>query len=157
VIKKVINLNLGNAEASDFIMHVEGNHQSPDTFPGSETGTEVTLGFGSYRVTERIPNTVIQQHTFTQFSQDCSGVIHPDETKTCTVTNIFNPLSWKKFYTQLFESNCVIEKVQPPVMASDAEVNIVIVTLLCPDGKKETINAYREEAVTMKESIRTHQ
>jgi hypothetical protein len=27
-------------------------------------------------------------------------------------------------------SNCVIEKVQPPVMASDAEVNIVIVTLL---------------------------
>jgi hypothetical protein len=93
VIKKVINLNLGNAEASDFIMHVEGNHQSPDTFPGSETGTEVTLGFGSYRVTERIPNTVIQQHTFTQFSQDCSGVIHPDETKTCTVTNIFNPLS----------------------------------------------------------------
>jgi hypothetical protein len=24
-------------------------------------------------------------------------------------------------------------------MASDAEVNIVIVTLLCPDGKKETI------------------
>jgi hypothetical protein len=31
-------------------------------------------------------------------------------------------------------------------MASDAEVNIVIVILLCPDGKKETIKAYREEA-----------
>jgi hypothetical protein len=55
------------------------------------------------------------------------------------------------------ESNYVIEKVQPPVMASDAEVNIVMVTLLCPDGKKETIKAYREEAVAMREFMRTHQ
>jgi hypothetical protein len=31
---------------------------------------------------------------------------------------------------KLLGSNCVIEKVQPPVMASDAEVNIVLVTLL---------------------------
>jgi hypothetical protein len=31
---------------------------------------------------------------------------------------------------KLLGSNCVIEKVQPPVMASDAEVNIVIGTLL---------------------------
>ena len=58
---------------------------------------------------------------------------------------------------ELLESNCVIEKVQPPVMASDAEVNIVIVTLLCPDGKKETIKAYKEEALAMREFIRTHQ
>jgi hypothetical protein len=36
------------------------------------------------------------------------------------------------------------KKVQPPVFAS--EVNIVIVTIACPDGKKETIKAYREEA-----------
>ena len=58
---------------------------------------------------------------------------------------------------KLLESNCVIEKVQPPVMASDAEVNIVIVTLLCPDGRKETLKAYREEAVSLREFIRTHQ
>jgi len=36
---------------------------------------------------------------------------------------------------ELLESKYEIEKIQPPVMASDAEVNIVIVTLLCPDGK----------------------
>ena len=47
------------------------------------------------------------------------------------------------------ESNCKIEKIQPPIMASDAEVNIVIVTLLYPDSKKETIKAYREEAVAL--------
>jgi hypothetical protein len=58
---------------------------------------------------------------------------------------------------KLLESNYIIEKVQPPVMASDAEVNIVIVTLLCPDGKRETIKAYREDAVAMREFIRTHQ
>ena len=58
---------------------------------------------------------------------------------------------------KLLESNCIIEKVQPPVIASDAEVNIVIVTVLCPDGKKETIKAYREEAIALREFIRTHQ
>ena len=58
---------------------------------------------------------------------------------------------------KLLESNCIIEKVQPPVIASDAEVNIVIVTVLCPDGKKETIKAYREEAIALREFVRTHQ
>ena len=58
---------------------------------------------------------------------------------------------------KLLESNFIIEKVQPPVIASDAEVNIVIVTVLCPDGKKETIKAYREEAIALREFIRTHQ
>ena len=42
-------------------------------------------------------------------------------------------------------------------MASDAEVNIVIVSLLCLDGKKEAIKAYREEAIALREFIRTHQ
>jgi len=94
VIKHVININGGDAVASDFTIHVSGNHQSPDTFPGSEMGTEVTLGFGSYQVTEEtVPNSPIGQHTSTQFSKDCSGVIHPDETKTCTINNLFNPRS----------------------------------------------------------------
>jgi hypothetical protein len=92
VIKHVVNINGGNAKASDFTMHVSGNHQSPDTFPGSETGTDVTLGFGSYQVTEKIPNTIQDIHITELFSTDCSGVIHPDETKTCTVTNLYNPL-----------------------------------------------------------------
>ena len=58
---------------------------------------------------------------------------------------------------KLLELNCKIEKIQPPVMASDAEVNIVTVTLLCPDGKTETIRAFREEATDLREFIRTHQ
>ena len=54
----------------------------------------------------------------------------------------------------LLDADCKIEKVQPPVLASDAEVNIVIVTVKCPDGRIETIKAYREEAIALREFIR---
>jgi hypothetical protein len=37
---------------------------------------------------------------------------------------------------RLLDNDYKIEKIQPPVFASEVEVNIVTVTLLCPDGKK---------------------
>ena len=77
-----------------------------------------------------------------------------DCTLVITMSSEANAISKLK---ELLESNYEIEKIQPPVMASDSEVNIVIVTLQCPDGKRETIKAYREEAVAMREFIRTHQ
>ena len=55
----------------------------------------------------------------------------------------FNAVSELK---KLLDANCKIEKIQPSVFASDAEVNIVIVTVVCPDGKTQTIKTYREEA-----------
>jgi hypothetical protein len=55
---------------------------------------------------------------------------------------------------RLLDNDYKIEKIQPPVFASDAEVNIVTVTLLCPDGKKEIIRAYREESRALREYIR---
>ncbi|MFZ0512950.1 MAG: hypothetical protein WAM14_15185 [Candidatus Nitrosopolaris sp.] len=55
---------------------------------------------------------------------------------------------------RLLDNDYKIEKIQPPVFASDAEVNIVIVILLCPDGKKETIRAYREESQALREYVR---
>jgi proline racemase len=56
---------------------------------------------------------------------------------------------------KLLASNCKIEKVYPQVFASDAEVNVVTVTLKCPDGKTQTIRAYREEAHAVREFLRT--
>ena len=56
---------------------------------------------------------------------------------------------------RLLAANCKIEKIQPPVFASDAEVNIVTVTVAFPDGKTQTIRAYREEAHALREFIRT--
>ena len=57
---------------------------------------------------------------------------------------------------RLLDANYKIEKVQPPIFASDAEVNIVIVTVVCPDGKTQIIKSYREEAQGLREFIRTH-
>jgi hypothetical protein len=54
----------------------------------------------------------------------------------------------------LLDDDYKIESVQPSVFASDAEVNIVTVTLLSPDGKKEIIRAYREESRALREYIR---
>jgi hypothetical protein len=56
---------------------------------------------------------------------------------------------------ELLAKNCMIQKVQPAVFASDAEVNIVTVTLLCPDGATHVIRAYREEAHAVRELVRT--
>jgi hypothetical protein len=58
--------------------------------------------------------------------------------------------------TKLLDANCKIEKVEPPVYASDAEVNIVKVTVTCPDGEGHSIKAYKEEASALREFIRTH-
>ena len=58
--------------------------------------------------------------------------------------------------TKLLGANCKIEKVEPPLYASDAEVNIVKVTVACPDGKFHTIKAYKEESFALREFIRTH-
>ncbi len=55
---------------------------------------------------------------------------------------------------KLLDADCKRENIQPPVLASDAEINIVIVTVVCPDGRKETIKAYREDAVALREFIR---
>ena len=55
----------------------------------------------------------------------------------------------------LLAKNCRIQKVQPAIFASDAEVNVVTVTLLCPDGATHVIRAYREEAHAVRELVRT--
>ena len=51
---------------------------------------------------------------------------------------------------KLLTSDCKVEKVYPPVFASDAEVNIITVTVKCHDGKTQTIRTYREEAHALK-------
>ena len=67
------------------------------------------------------------------------------------MSSLFDSISKLK---NLLDANCKIEKVQPAVFASDAEVNIVIVTLSYPDGKTQTINAYREESQALREFIK---
>jgi hypothetical protein len=75
-----------------------------------------------------------------------------NEEKNVIVSEEFRSISELR---KLLASNCKIEKVYPQVFASDAEVNVVTVTLKCPDGKTQTIRAYREEAHAVREFLRT--
>jgi hypothetical protein len=73
--------------ASDFIMHINGNNPSPFDFPGSESGTSISIGSGQYAVTETKATTNSPLQFSATFSQDCNGIINDRETKTCIVTN----------------------------------------------------------------------
>ena len=55
---------------------------------------------------------------------------------------------------KFLSEGCKVESVQPSVFASDAEVNIATVTVICPDGNKHSIRAYRDEARALREYIR---
>ena len=50
--------------------------------------------------------------------------------------------------------DCKIQKIYPASPASDAEVNIVTVSVICPKGETHSIRAFREEASTLREYVR---
>jgi len=96
----------GGATPSSFTQNIIGNNQSPDTFvggPGQSAtlcgqfttcdlpGTNVTLGFGSYQVVQALNSFTTPPNApySIAYSADCIGVIHPSETKTCTITDQF--------------------------------------------------------------------
>ena len=75
--------------ANDFIIHVNGNNPSPFDFPGSESGTSVSIGQGPYAVTETKPSvpSLLPLLFSANYSKDCNGVLETEENKTCTITN----------------------------------------------------------------------
>jgi hypothetical protein len=85
VIVNVDNTRGGDKQASDFIVHVSGNDPSPSTFKGSESGTDVTIGEGDYRVTfDFVPG-----YGGGGGNQDCDGLIVSGQTKTCLINPSF--------------------------------------------------------------------
>ncbi len=87
VIKHVDNSAGGSAVASDFTMTVNGTNVQPSaSFPGSESGTTVSLNVGSYSVIESHLANYVETT-----SGDCSGTIALGDQKTCTITNTYTP------------------------------------------------------------------
>lgn len=77
---------------SDFIIQVlAGNPIEP--FLGSSEGTDITTETGSYEVilldVPEQPELIEDAHYTMSFSEDCIGSIEPDETRTCTVTTVY--------------------------------------------------------------------
>ncbi|MGA7368383.1 MAG: hypothetical protein WBX01_04590 [Nitrososphaeraceae archaeon] len=64
---------------------LSGNNPVPDSFPGSSTGTPVSLGPGNYFVTETIA-LMLGAHV-TSSDSGCSGDIQDGQELTCTLTN----------------------------------------------------------------------
>ena len=54
----------------------------------------------------------------------------------------------------LIDNNYKIKNIHPLIFGSDAEINIVSLTLVSDDGKKESIRAYGEESHQLREYIR---
>jgi hypothetical protein len=82
VVKRVVNDSGGTAAAADFTMLVTGVNVSAPSFPGSETGTTVTLNAGAYSVDE------IAAFGYTMApGAGCRGTIAVGQTRTCTITN----------------------------------------------------------------------
>jgi hypothetical protein len=57
----------------------------------------------------------------------------------------------------LIDNEYKIEKIHPLIFGSDAEINIVSLTLVSEDGRKETIRAYGEESHQLREYIRKNE
>lgn len=86
VIKHVVG---GNAHAWDFIMGVtSGCDGTEKLFPGTESGTPVTLGptTCAYSITER--GSAIYNYTYS-FSGDCGGYLNPGDKEKCVWTNTY--------------------------------------------------------------------
>ena len=58
---------------------------------------------------------------------------------------------------KLIDNNYKIEKIHPLIFGSDAEINIISLTLVSEDGKKENIRAYGEESHQLREFIRKNE
>src|SRR5436309_2254448 len=82
VIKHVVNDNGGTKNAPDFTIVVTGGAASPASFPGSESGTAVTLNAGGYSADEAPPAGYAKT-----LGTGCSGTLGVGETASCTITN----------------------------------------------------------------------
>ena len=58
---------------------------------------------------------------------------------------------------RLIDNNYKIENIQPIIIGSDAEINIVRLTLVSEGGKKESIRAYGEESHRLREYIQKNE
>ncbi len=97
------NVNNGyNRVPSDFTVAVSGINASPSSFPGSISGTQVTVG-GQYSVTAL----QLQGYNAT-YSSGCTGTLNQGESSLCVITesntSIYNqyptPYNYNGYYNQ---------------------------------------------------------
>ena len=83
VVKHVVNKGGSTTLASAFQMDVTATDPSDAHFPGSETGTTITLDAGAYSVDESGGPSTFEK----ALSAQCAGTIAVGQERTCTITN----------------------------------------------------------------------
>lgn len=83
-LKVIVNTTGGTLTSPDFTVNITGVNASPSSFPGSESGTVVSLDEGAYSVTESS-----DPQYATVLSTDCVDNVASGDSKTCTITNTF--------------------------------------------------------------------
>ena len=117
VIKYVVNDNSGKATASSFTITVTGANASPSSFPGSESGTTVTLdGNTAFTVGETGPGGYGLFKTGA-----CSGTLPSGGEATCTLTNDdFSPRLTQGFWkTHEADTSALLPQSLGPYVVSN--------------------------------------
>lgn len=138
VIKHVINDNNGKATAASFTIQVTGANASPSSFPGSESGTAVTLdGNTQFSVGETGPG----GYGLTK-SGTCSGTLPLGGSATCTLTNNdFSPRLTIGFWkSHEAETTALLPQTLGPYsVATFAQASAIFAASNC--GKSTTMDA----------------
>ncbi|MFC1711891.1 SdrD B-like domain-containing protein [Patescibacteria group bacterium] len=146
VIKHVINDDGGTLLADDFSINVAGTNPNPSSFPGDETGTQVTLDAGTYSVDEDF----VFGYEKT-LGANCSGTIANGESKTCTITNddIAPTLTLVKTVENNYGGTAVISDFQAYIDSSTAPWNLAQ-TLLAGSytASEDPVSGYSPSAWT---------
>lgn len=119
ITKTVDNTAGGTADADDFtmqILDVNNGNTVVASFPGSATGTEITLAPGTYSVVEVNPfaEYTLTSEVGTSAAGDCTNIVanlaDTAEVHTCTLTNTFGsiaPTTASLTITKTFVNNTI--------------------------------------------------
>src|SRR5205807_1623161 len=101
-LKTDINNDSGSKNAGHFDITVTSKGTALPSFPGSASGTDVTVSAGTYSVDEA----TVPGYTKTS-AVGCSGTLALAETKTCTITNDDNvtPMATLRVIKQVVNDN----------------------------------------------------
>jgi hypothetical protein len=125
VITKVDNTNGGTKKPSDFTITVSGNSPSPKTFPGSSSGTSVTLKTGKYKVAGTGPSGYN-----IAYSSGCSGAANGGVPIKCTISSSFSKTTSGNSASTTKSATTGIMKINGFVKRSDCSN---IISPRCPE------------------------
>jgi hypothetical protein len=147
-VMKIVAGNATNTTPSNFTMHVTGNNPTPANFAGSTTGIDVTLGPGSFNVTETGPTSSFNVTT----TGDCAGTIAAGQHLTCTITNTVKTCE-QCFTTILSSAQNTAILTSFPALGSIARLCVILASVGDTGFRDDLITVVGIDAITVDKLI----